>query len=786
MRKARGVTRVGLGVAVVMLFGASAATAAVGNDPFGAGQVGRQPNGSILIPDNQFVTPAGSQVEFAGNPLSAAVRPDGKTAVALNGKTSDGGNGLNVVDLTTRKLIDTTFSLRLDHMWGLSYSPDGNTLYATGSTGSTGKIVVMSVAADGSPTVQKTIALPTAHVGGNINPLDITNGPEGKSLLVALSRDNSLGVVDAQTGDLTARVPVGNAPTGVTVVGNTAYVTNQGGRAAQPGDSTIDSGGTQIVTDPAVGYSTTGTVSVVDLATNTVKKTIPVGLQPERMTVYGRYLFVTNTNSDTVSVIDTQSDSVVQTIDVRPYPHAPLGSEPNAVRMVNGDQLVVSLARDNALAVYRWNGPASTPHLEGLVPTAWFPDDIAVDSAHGTLVVTNTQGVGALGADQSHAVNGTNATGHSSFAQIGSVSVIPFPTVPDLAHGTHQVYSNNNWFGINGRNATGDRTTPAVAMPTRIGEPSTIKHVFYIIKENRTYDQVLGDVGKGNGDASLTQFGQQVTPNAHQFAKTFPLLDNFYTNGIESVAGHQWTTQATNPDYEEKEVDSDNVRGHPGGVRYDALANSSTGHLWDDALAHNVSAVDFGEHVYDFSGPEPFGTWTNWYNDYLVLSGQKSGSPHVPVGDYKATSDLPNVNSILYRTFPTNTQSIPDQYRAQIFLDAFNNYVKNNNLPQFSTIWLPDDHTAGTSKGLPTPQSMVADNDLAVGKIVDAISHSPYWKDSAIFITEDDSQDGVDHVDGHREPAFVISPWVKRGVVNSHYWTILNMMRSMEQILGLP
>jgi len=770
----------------MLLLGTGLASAQTGLDPFGTRQVGPQPDGSTLVPDNQFVTPAGSQIVFGGNPLSAALRPDGQTAATLNGRSDYGGNGLTVIDLATKKAIATNFSLKLDHMWGLAYSPDGKMLYATGSTGSTGTVVAMSVAPDGTPTVQNSIPLPAAGVGGNINPLDVANGPGG-SLLVALNRDNSLGVVDPKTGSLTARIRVGNAPTAVTVVGNTAYVTNQGGRAAQPGDTTIDSSGTPIVVDGALGDSSTGTVSVVDLTTNTVTETIPVGLQPERMTVSGQYLFVANANSDTVSVVDTTTDAVVQTIDVRPYPNAPLGAAPNAVKVLNGNQLVVSLGRDNALAVYQWNGPSTAPRLTGLVPTAWFPDDIAVDQTHGQLLVANADGLGALGPERSHGVPyGATVTGHSSYAQEGSVSLIPFPNTADLVHGTDMVYAANNWFGINERNAPARNNKKPVALPERIGEPSTIKHVFYIIKENRTYDQVLGDLGKGNGDPSLTQFGQQVTPNFHQFANTFPTFDNFYTNAIQSAAGHQWVTQATNPDYEEKETDSANVRSYPGGNHGDALAYSSTGHLWDDATAHHLTAANFGENATDFSGPEPFGSWTDWYNDYLKLSGQQPGTPHIPVGDYKATSDLPAVNAILSQTFPTNTQSIPDQYRAQMFLDTFSGYVKNNNLPQLTTIWLPNDHTAGSAGGLPTPQAMVADNDLAVGKIVDAISHSPYWKDSAIFVTEDDSQDGVDHVDGHREPAFVISPWVKRNTVDSHYWTVVNMMRTMEQILGLP
>jgi YVTN family beta-propeller protein len=761
----------GLALSTV-LFGSVSAYAAK-DGAFGSTLVGRQPNGSVMTADNHLLTPAGKQLEFHGEPTSVAINPNGKTAAVLVGGYN--GNGLNIVDLTTGKAIATNVNLGIGNGWGLAYSPDGKTLYASGK--SSGKIVTMSVADDGIPTVTSTLTLPSASVGGTSNPQDLAVAPDGKTLLVALNRDNSLGVIDLQSGKLSTKIPVGNAPTSVVVNGNTAYVTNQAGRTANSDDFTIKSSGTPIVVDPKLGTSSTGTVSVVDLTTNTVTKTIPVGIQPERMTLSGKYLFVTNTNSDTVSVIDTQTNDVVQTIDIKPYPNAPKGSAPNAVKMINGNQLVVSLGRDNALAVYDWNGPEKEPRLKGLVPTASFPDDIAIDTVNNQLLVTNLNGVGSVGNTDKN---------HSVFAQIGSMSMIPFPSNDDLVKMTDQVYTNNDWFGLKNRNAKPRNNKKPVAMPERIGEPSTIKHVFYIIKENRTYDQVLGDLGKGNADPTLTQFGQSVTPNFHQLANTFPLLDNVYTSGVQSAAGHQWVTQATLPDYEEKESGSGNQRSYPGGNQSDPMAYAPTGHIWDNAVAHNVSAAVFGENATSFSGPEPFGNWTSWYNDYLILSGQQQGSLHVPVGDYQAKSDIPAVNSILYKPFPTNTQSIPDVYRAQIFLDKFNDYVKNDNLPQLITMWLPNDHTAGTSKGYPTPQAMVADNDQAVGKIVDAISHSPYWKDSIIYVTEDDAQAGVDHVDGHREPAFVISPWVKRGVTDSHYWTTADMIRSMEQILGLP
>ncbi|WHY92833.1 alkaline phosphatase family protein [Neobacillus cucumis] len=761
----------------------SAGVYAAQDGAFGSNLVGEQADGSVQTPVNQLITPAGKQIEFGGNPISVAIHPNGKTAVTIVGRNNYGGKGINVVDIKTGKMIKQDIDLKLSHMWGLAYSKDGSQLYATGSSGTTGKIIVLSVGSDGIPTVQKTINLPKAAVGENINPLDLAVGPKGQ-LLVALNRDNSLGVIDPQAGTVTAKIPVENAPTSVLVDGNTAYVTNQGGRLAKNSDTTVDSSGTKVVVDPKTGATTTGTVSVIDLTTNTVEKNIEVGVQPERMTQSGQYIFVTNTNSDNVSVIDTKSKNVVQTIDIKPYPDAAKGAAPNAVKLID-NKLMVSLGRDNAIAVYDWQGPDKTPELQGLLPTAWFPVDIAVDQENKNLVVANADGIGSRGPARDLTIQGIKVSGHSSYAQIGSLSLIPFPTKEDLIKGTKQVYANNNWFGLKDLNAKPRHNKKPVPMPERVGEPSTIKHVFYIIKENRTYDQVLGDLGKGNGEPALTQFPRAVTPNFHKLAETFPLLDNMYVSGIQSASGHQWVMQGTNTDYEDKETDTANVRSYPGGAG-DPMAYAPTGHLWDQAIKHGVSVENFGEDTISFVGSAPFGTWTDWYNDALKLSGQKEGDLHVPIGNYQATYDIPSLGPITHKTFPTFDMNIPDQYRFEIFKQQFEKHVKNDDLPALNTLWITNDHTSGNATGSPTPQAMVADNDLAVGKIVDLISHSKYWKDSVIFITEDDAQNGLDHVDGHREPAYVISPWVKRGITDSHYWTVINMVRSIEQILGLP
>jgi YVTN family beta-propeller protein len=747
------------------------AVAAESNGWLGFQKVGRQADNSVVTPTGQRLTPAGLQSEFTGRPLDVAMRPDGKTAAMLNAQ----GSALVVLDVAGNKVIqDFPVSGTSASFAGIAYSASGDELYASGANG---KVIRASVGTDGKIAAAHTIAL-TGGKNANPYPGGIALSADGRSLYVALSQDNALGVVDLATEKLTGEIPVGNAPHAVIVKGGKAYVTDQGGRPAEPGDFTNDSAGTPVVADPKTGGVTTGTVSVVDLAAGRNLANIPTGLQPTGATLHGDYLFVANSLDDTVSVIDTRGDREVQKIDVRPIGKALLGSEPNAVSFIGNDTLAVSLARNNAVGLYKWRGADKPAAFQGMVPTGWYPTALAMTPGN-RLLVANGKGVGSLGpADASG--------GHRVQALIGSASFIPVPDDKALETYTAQVLGNDNLSPSQADKKPRPNADP-VPIPARIGEPSTIKHVFYIIKENRTYDQVLGDVGRGNSSPNLTLFGQQVTPNQHALVNRFPLLDNFYADGDLSADGHQWAVQANVPDYLEKAFGGF-VRSYPYNAG-DAMAYTKSGFLWGNALRNGQSVSIQGEYANKF-GPtngKPFGSWADWYHDYQVMSGQATGTVHAPAGAFSATSDVPEVNAQLNHDYPNFQMGIPDQYRAEVFKKQFDGWVASNNLPNLVVTHLPDDHTAGAAANLPTPRAMNADNDLALGKMVDWISHSPYWKDSAIFVTEDDSQAGVDHVDGHRTTGYVISPWTKQGnVVDSHFGSQVNMVRTMEQILGLP
>jgi YVTN family beta-propeller protein len=741
-------------------------------------RVGPQTNGSFVVPTNQIVSPAGVQISFNGRPLAVALNPNQKTAAVLN--TGSGQSNLPTSPIVILDLINGNVKQELNpgssnaSYDGVMYSQDGTKLYFSQDNGF---VSIASVARDGTLTLETQIKV--SSIAGAVNNGGLALSPDQKTLYVVLNMANAIGVVDLAKHTLTRKIAVGNAPKSVVIVGDFAYVTNQGGRPAKPGEFTDLSAGTSIVADPQSAASSTGTVSVIKLSSHAVIHSIPVGLQPTAILASDGFVFVANSNSDSVSVIDTRTNAVIETLRIRAFPNAPFGSSPNGLAMTSRNELVVTLGANNAAAFYGW----TNRHLsfEGFVPTAWYPAYVAIAAAQSAeqaggaalaerLIIANTKGtaVGSAVPDE-----GT-PRGKNTHTFVGSVSIVPLPTVAEFNRYDRQVASNNGWTDRN------ESQHKPAAFRDRL-----IKHVFYVIKENRTYDQVLGDDARGNGDPNLVQFGAAVTPNQHSLADTFVLFDNFYDSGLLSADGHQWTDQAIAPDYIEKQF-TDFNRSYPynGG---DSLAYSPTGFIWMDALVHGLSVRIYGEFAPRLNGPsQEFGSWTSWYNDSLILEGKKAGMLHVPIGRFQAAADVPSVEEHLNPDFPNFNTGIPDQYRLDIFLKDFESYVKNNNLPNLIVMTLCTDHTSGTSAGFPTPAAQVADNDLAAGRLVDAISHSPYWSSSAIFIVEDDAQAGADHVDGHRSTAFIASPYVKRAMVNHTYYTQINMVRTIEELLGLP
>ncbi|WP_269854504.1 bifunctional YncE family protein/alkaline phosphatase family protein [Streptomyces sp. RPT161] len=779
-------------LAVTAVLGVTAAATAVGiSGGFGTDKVdGEQTAKGILLPSNQRITPLGARhLVDNGRLLSSTLSPDGSRLAALTYR--QGAGFLTIMDVRTGRVVQQVGTgVGTDRRIGDGkvaadgplYSPDGRSLWFPQAS----DLVRFSLDADGKVSSAPPVVIRLAGKTGADLPSGMALSSDGRTLYTALNGSNTLGVIDTASNTLVKEIPVGIAPRQVVILGDQAYVSNEGGRPAGAGDNTNLSDGTPVVADRTNGAVTNGTVSVVDLRSQSQTGTIKVGLEPTALVAHGGSLLVANSNDDSVSVIDARAHRVTQTFNVNPLPGSSVGSYPNALAFTDPHTLLVSVGRDNALVRYRWDGGRSPVRYEGLIPTDWYPVNVQRSAATGRIVVTNDKGIGARGAPSTISEGpGTNpATGHNTYDDTGSVTTFRQPSQAALGELTHQVFVDNDWEKLlrsgSSYGSAGDREA---VIPAHLGSPSKIKHVFLIDKENRTYDQVLGDIGKGDSDPSLAQFGSRVTPNLHALASGYGVMDNFYDIGTLSADGHNWLVQADNNDYIEKEFGAF-YRSYPA-LGNDALAYQRSGFLWNTVERAGKTVQDFAEYAGNIALPSTGApTWAQWYHDSQVLEGKASGPLHTPIGRYPTTSDVPSVNAVNHPDYPTFDTDIPDQYRVDIWQRHFNDSVRSGRLANLTMIQLPQDHTNGISGTDPYPTAMAADNDLAVGRIVDTISHSRFWKDSAIFVLEDDSQNGVDHVDGHRAPLWVISPYAKRHTVVSTYYSQVNVVRTIEQILG--
>ncbi len=787
----------GTAVLGLSLGAAAAASAGVFNGAphggFGTARVGTDNGHGVLLPDNERVAPLGERTLVTdGRLLSSTISPDGKTLAALS--YEQGTGFLTMTDIASGRIIQQvgTGSTADPKIGDGTVAADGPLFSADGKTlwmSQTADILKFAVNADATVAVKPTV-IATTGTHGPALPSGMAFGSDPRRLYIAFNGANTLAVLDTTTNKILKQVPVGIAPRQVVLVHGTAFVSNEGGRVPVAGDTTnlTDNLTTPVVSDKSTGAVNNGTVSVVDLATGKLTKTIRVGLEPAALYRSGTTLFVANSNADSVSIIDTTTATVTQTFNVNPLPGSAVGSYPTAITMPDPGHVLVAIGRDNAIAEFAYTDQRTPVRYLGLIPTDWYPVNVAVDGALGRIVVTNDKGIGARGPLSTITKGpGTNTvTGHNTYDDTGSVTTFAAPADADLGGLTHQVFVNDDWEHLlTKQSPTAAAKKVAQVIPTTLGAPSKIKHVFLIVKENRTYDQVLGDIGKGNSDPSLTQFGGSVTPNQHTMARRFGVFDNFYDEGTLSADGHNWLMQADANDYIEKEFGAF-YRSYPaqGG---DALAYQRDGFLWNAAARAGKSVRDFGEYnnyfTVDQAKTPP--TWSQWYQDSQILEGKATGPLPVPLDKYTTYADIPSLNAVTDHTFPRFDLNVTDQYRADIWQKSFAQSERTGKLANLNMLWVMDDHTAGVGAGDPYPTAEVADNDLAVGRIVSSISHSKFWASSAIFILEDDPQNGTDHVDGHRSTLQVVSPYAKRNGVNSTYYTQLNVVRTMEQILGI-
>ncbi len=723
-------------------------------------QVGPRPEGSHFVATGQLLRPAGESLQFGGRPVDIALSPDKCTLYVKDNR------GIVVVDVETWKVRQELLVGRGgSSMHGIAVSPDGSRVYFTDAGSLLREVVVQP---HGSLQWGKSIAMPRPDIGGESYPCGIALSADGNTAYVALSRSNSLAVVDLREGKVVAQIPVGVAPFAVKVSadGRRAYVSNWGGRHPKSGEKTATTSGTPAVVDSR-GVAASGTVSVIDLQAKTVIAEIEVGLQPSGLAldeVHGR-LYVANANSDTVSVIDTSTLRVVETISVRPDASLPFGSMPNALALTpDGNTLFVANGGNNAVAVVRMDRRRNRSRVEGFIPAGWYPGAVVTDGKR--LFVANIKGVGSRNPQPEQ-------EGWNVYRFLGTVQRVAMPNRQQLAQYSRRVRQDARVPQILRAWERAQSGKKPVPVPVKVGEPSVFEHVVYIIKENRTYDQVFGAIGKGASEPSLCIFGREVTPNHHALAEQFVLLDNYYCNGVNSADGHAWSTEGNVTAYTERSFGGW-TRSYPFGD--DPLAYSSTGFIWDHVLAAGLSFRNYGEM--DYAEPIPAdATFTDIYQDFV------KGTRRIR---FTQNIGIENLRRYSCREYPGWNMRIPDLLRAEVFLRELNEFERKDYFPNLVIIYLPQDHTSGTQPGMPTPRAHVADNDLALGRIVEAISKSKFWAKTCIFVIEDDPQDGFDHVDGHRSVCLVISPYTKRGAVVSEFYNQSSVLHTICRILGVP
>jgi YVTN family beta-propeller protein len=604
-------------------------------------------------------------------------------------------------------------------------------------------------------------------------------------LYVVLNGNNKLVKVDSETKEMLWSVSTGVAPYGLVINQNLAYVTNWGGNI--PGEnSSVETAGVpygKAAVDPKTGAIKSGSVTVFDINDGQTVATIAVGLHPNDIirSNDGRWIFVSNGNSDDVSVIDTKILKVASTISVKinPGEQGFIGDSPNALMISPDDaHLYVANGMDNAVAVVSISLPSATGTVEGFIPTESYPGGLTV--RNGLLYVTNLEGEGSRinSNEMTYAdpiTRKTSAGAYNSHHQKATISVIPLPDAERLEKYTARVKELMLHFRLDVARMSPRKNQPERPMPERIGEPSVFKHVIYIIKENRTYDQVLGDMPQGNGRKDLCTFGDSVTPNQHKIARDFILLDNYYVSGKCSAEGHQWTDAAMVTDYVEKNVRAW-FRSYPH-VQNDALVYDKKGFIWNNAADHGKTVRIYGEACEPNIDPQL--TWTDIYMKYKTGDSLK----------FHNTTTISRVAPMLSQNYPGSDElKITDQIRADAFIKELHDYEKmdGDQFPELTVMALSLDHTTGTRPGMPTPRAMVADNDLALGRIIEAVTKSRFWKNTVIFVTEDDSQAGWDHVSAYRTTGFVVSPYSHMQRTVSVNYNQTCMVRSIEQILGIP
>jgi len=712
-------------------FGLILLAAVVVSQPEPREQVGPLSGGGYLLNSGWRLEPAGRQIPLDTLPMASALSPDGKYLLVLNGGYNP--PSVSVIETASGRVTGTT---PVDDGWlGLAFSPRGDRVYVGG--GSRAAVFELSFAAGVLRPARTFAVSPSGERNDRDFIGDVTLSPDGRLLYAAELYRDAVAVINPQSGTVIDRFKTGRRPYRILFHpdGKSFFVTHWA--------------------DGSLGHYDTATGSqlgVVRLGAHPTDIVFRAGAPEEvaeGQATWVARLFVAAANTNSVYAIGISPGrelNLVESINVSMTPRQPLGMTPSALALSpDRKRLYVACSDANAAAVIDVSEDRS--RVEGFIPTGWYPTALRT-IASGTLVVLNGKGVRSYPNPTGPSpVNPQNRTGYVARLQTGTASWIEPFSDDQLARWTHTVLADSPY-----NDGKLDQTSP---LPP-------IEHIIYIVKENRTYDQVLGDLKEGNGDPTLVLFGENSSPNHHKLAREFVLLDNFYVNADVSADGHHWSTAAIANDYVVKLWPNQYAKRRQ---LYDfegqePTAQPPAGYLWTNAAAAGVSLRNFGYWV--------------------------ENKRNAPAGAEQVARVLDPVlarsTNRFYRSFDTD---YPDVDRARVFLGELSDDEKSGSMPRLTLVRLGNDHTSGTTPGKIAPLAAMADNDYALGLIVGAVSHSRFWATTAVFVVEDDAQNGPDHVDSHRSPAFVISPYVKRHRVDGTMYNTASVLRTIELLLGL-
>jgi DNA-binding beta-propeller fold protein YncE len=703
---------------------------------------GLQPGGQILLPNQWSLRPAGRQLALGDFPVNLALHPTGRWLAVLH--AGFGTHEVVIVELLSGK-ERISCRVPLEQTWyGLCFSTDGKTLYASGAEF---EIVHAFAFEDGLLARRRPIRV--ALDKEKFIPGGLALDREGKTLFAAGTWGHAVRIVPADPGADSFKP-----------------------RSIDLGPDSYPYACLPTPDGKSLFVSLWGKAGVtrIDLATDKVAATWPCASHPTEMALSpdGKALYVACANSTRVDVLDTATGKGLETISCALYPTAPSGNTPASLSLSpDGELLFVANADANNLAVFNVTEPGKAQPL-GFIPAGWYPTAVRFNPSDRRIYVANGKGITSRANPQGPGPYANRRLGplyqYIAGLMQGTLGIINLPTPRQMVEYRKTAYNCSPL-----RADAGVIEPPAEdnPIPREVGGKSPIQYVIYIIKENRTYDQVFGDMKEGNGDPALCLFGEKETPNHHKLAREFVLLDNFYVEGEVSADGHEWSMGAYATDFIEKVwpltyrgSPHKKLPGYPAEGAVDVIARPSGGYIWDRCKEAGVSYRSYGEWVVN-GKMQPDGSFEDGKALVKTLEG------HV---DPK------------FRSFDMR---YPDQKRADRFIEELKRFEKEGGMPRLSILRLPNDHTAGTQVGMHTPRAYLADNDLALGRVVEAISQSKFWKETAIFSIEDDAQNGPDHVDAHRTVALVISPYTKRRHVDSTLYSTSSMLRTMELILGL-